>query len=53
MPWVRKGKVIYRKHNGKLLRVGASSSVSKAKRYLMALYAHSTDSHPAKRKRFK
>lgn len=36
MPYIRKGKCVYRKDTGK--KVGCSSSASKAKKYLRKLY---------------
>jgi hypothetical protein len=38
MPYVRKGKCVYLKTTGK--KVGCSSSVEKAKKYIMALHAN-------------
>lgn len=43
MPYVRKGKTVYKKEGGKLVKKGSSKSVGKAKKYLKALYAHSKD----------
>ena len=46
MPWKRKGKCVYKKNkNSKKLgkKQGCSTSISKAKKYLSALYANSED----------
>jgi hypothetical protein len=43
MPYVRKGKVVYKKTEEGLKKVGESKSIATAKRYLKALYAHSKD----------
>jgi len=41
MPYVRKGKTVYKRVNG-LKKKGSSKSVRKAKKYMRALYhAHS------------
>ena len=44
MPFVRKGKTIYKKVAGRLVKKGKSKSVRMAKRYLKALHAHTKDS---------
>lgn len=41
MPYVRKGKIVYKRVDGRLVKVGSSTSISKAKKYIKALYAHS------------
>lgn len=41
MPYIRKGKCVYRKDTGK--KVGCSKSVSNAKKYLKKLYAVEED----------
>jgi hypothetical protein len=41
MPYIRKGKCVYRKDTGE--KVGCSSSVEKAKQYLKALHANITE----------
>ena len=45
MPWKRKGKCVYKvsKNNSKSKKQGCSDSVAKAKKYLKALYANSSD----------
>lgn len=45
MPWKRKGKCVYKvnKSNSTSKKQGCSDSVSKAKKYLKALYANSSD----------
>jgi hypothetical protein len=42
MPYIRKGKCVYRKDTGK--KVGCSSSVEKAKKYLKALHINVQES---------
>lgn len=42
MPYIRKGKCVYRRDTGK--KVGCSSSVEKAKKYLKALHINVTES---------
>jgi len=37
MPWVRKGKTVYKKVGGHLKKVGKSTSVKKAKKYMTVL----------------
>jgi hypothetical protein len=37
MPWVRKGKTVYKKVGGHLVRKGKSKSVKKAKKYMTVL----------------
>ena len=41
MPYIRKGKCVYKKNTGK--KVGCSSSTAKAKKYLKALHANVED----------
>ena len=41
MPYIRKGKCVYKKDTGK--KVGCSKSVDKAKRYIKALHANVED----------
>jgi hypothetical protein len=41
MPYIRRGKCVYRKDTGR--KVGCSSSVAKAKKYLKKLYAVEED----------
>jgi hypothetical protein len=43
MPYVRKGKTVYKRVKGKLVKKGRSKSAAMAKRYMKALYAHSRD----------
>lgn len=43
MPFVRRGKTVYKKVGKKLIKKGTSASIAGAKRYLKALYAHSKD----------
>lgn len=38
MPYIRKGKCVYRKDTGE--KVGCSASIEKAKSYLKALYSN-------------
>jgi len=42
MPYIRKGKCVYRKDTGK--KVGCSSSIEKAKQYLKALHVNVKES---------
>jgi len=41
VPYVRKGKCVYRKDTGK--KVGCSDTVDKAEKYIKALYANADD----------
>ncbi len=41
MPYKRKGKCVYKKDTGK--KVGCSTSVAKAKKYIQALHANVED----------
>jgi len=43
MPYVRKGKVVYKRVGKRLVKKGSSKTVAMAKRYLKALYVHSKD----------
>jgi len=43
MPYIRRGKTIYKKVGGHLVKKGSSKSVTGAKRYMKALYVHSKD----------
>lgn len=43
MPYVRKGKTVYKRVGGKLVKKGSSKSVGMAKKYLKALYVHAKD----------
>jgi hypothetical protein len=43
MPYIRKGKCVYRKDTGK--KVGCSSSIEKAKDYLKALHVNVTENY--------
>jgi hypothetical protein len=40
MPYVRRGKTIYKKVGKRFVKKGASKTIAKAKSYLKALYAH-------------
>ncbi len=52
MPYVRKGKTVYKKVNG-LKKKGSSKTVAKAKKYMKALY-HAESGRPfTKRKKKK
>jgi hypothetical protein len=41
MPYIRKGKCVYRKDTG--IKVGCSNTVEKAKKYIKVLYANVED----------
>jgi len=43
MPFVRKGKTIYKRVGKRLVKKGSSKTIAKAKAYMRALYAHSKD----------
>jgi len=43
MPFVRRGKTVYKKVGKKLVKKGTSASIAGAKRYLKALYVHSSN----------
>jgi hypothetical protein len=50
MPYVRKGKTVYKKHpDGHLTKKGTSTSVEGAKRYMKKLYM--VESKPSSKKR--
>jgi len=43
MPYVRKGKTVYKKIGKRLVKKGSSKTTAMAKKYLKALYVHSKD----------
>ena len=43
MPYIQKGKSVFKKIGGKLVKKGSSKTVEMAKRYMKALYANSPD----------
>lgn len=46
MPYIRKGKCVYKKTTGK--KVGCSDSIEKAKKYLTALRINASEEEEAK-----
>ena len=43
MPFIRKGKTVYKKSGNKLVKKGSSKTVAGAKDYMKAMYANSRD----------
>jgi len=46
MPYIRKGKCVYKRNTGK--KVGCSDSIGKAKKYLTALRINASEEEEAK-----
>lgn len=43
IPYIRRGKTVYKKVGKKLVKKGSSKTIAKAKAYMRALYSHSKD----------
>lgn len=52
MPWVRRGKIIYKKVGGKLVKKQTAKSVANAKAALRLLYGIEGGMKPKKKSRF-